>query len=107
MGQPFAVVRSANDPGRVVVSGEVDIHTAPELRGSLCRAVEVAAGAPAAVVTVDLSSVNFIDVRGLRILVAAEAYAWVRGVRMLFTGASPGARRLIRITGLSLRVDGG
>jgi anti-sigma B factor antagonist len=105
MGQPFAVVHSADDPGLIVVTGEVDIYTAPELRGSLFSAIETAAAASTVAVTVELSSVSFIDARGLRVLVVAEAYACVRGVRILFTGFSPSARKLIRITGSSLSIN--
>jgi anti-sigma B factor antagonist len=103
MRPQLTILHLAGKPIAVLVSGEVDIYTAPDLHRSLCRAADGGAGESGAVVTVDLSAVSFIDARGLSTLVTGEAYAWVRGVRMLFTGLSPGITRLLRITGLSLR----
>jgi anti-anti-sigma factor len=85
----------------VVVAGEIDICTAQYLHGSLCRAAETAVGEPGAVVTVDMSDVTFIDACGLRVLAVADAYACVRGVRMMFTSVPASISRLLRITGLS------
>jgi len=100
MGPQLSVVHCEDDPGHVVVAGEIDICTARYLHSSLCRAVEMA-GEPGAVVTVDMSAVTFIDGRGLRVLAVADAYAYVRGVRMVFTSVPVRIIRLLRITGLT------
>jgi anti-anti-sigma factor len=102
MRQQLTVVHLGGTPGFVLVDGEVDIYTAPELYRQLCHAAETAAGESGATVRVDLAAVSFIDARGLDVLVVAEAHAWVRGVRMLFIGLSPSITRLLRITGQSL-----
>jgi len=48
MGPQLTVVHREDNPGHVVVvAGEVDIRTAPDLHSSLCRAAEMAAGNPA------------------------------------------------------------
>lgn len=101
MGPQLTVVHREDNPGHVVVAGEVDICTAPDLRGSLCRAVEMAAGEPGAVVTVDLSAVSFIDACGLRLLAVTDAYACVRGVRLVFASTPASITRLLRITRLT------
>jgi anti-sigma B factor antagonist len=107
MGPQLTIFQVGDAPGLVVVSGEIDVYTASDLQDSLNHAAEAAAGTEEPAVTVDLSGVTFVDARGLSVLVAAEAYACVRGVRMLFTGISPGIVRLLRVTGLSLASTAG
>jgi anti-anti-sigma factor len=104
MGPQLTIVGNADEPGRLVVSGEVDLCTAPDLHDTLCRAVDTAIGEFRAVITVDLSSVTFIDARGLNVLAVSEAYACVRGIRMLFADVPVSIVRLLRIVRLS--VDG-
>lgn len=103
MGRELTIFQVGDEPGFVVVSGEVDIHTASDLHGSLYRAVDVAAEAAHAVVNVDLSAVSFIDARGLTALASAGTYAREREVRLLYIAVPPGITRLLRITGLNLR----
>ena len=52
-------------------------------------------------VTVDLSAVSFIDARGLTVLAVADAYACVRGVRLVFASTPANITRLLRITRLT------
>jgi len=96
----FAIVRLPEDPDCLAVLGEIDICTAPQLRGSLRSAVRAAGRGT--LVMVDLSAVSFIDARGLTTLVEAEAYASVRGIRLVFAGVPAGVTRLLTIIGLSL-----
>lgn len=103
MGSQFAVVHREDNPAYIAVAGEVDIQTAPDLHGSLCRAVEMAAGQAGAVVTVDLSAVSFIDGRGLGVLAVADAYACVRGVRLVFASVPAFITRLLGITRVTLQ----
>jgi anti-sigma B factor antagonist len=102
VGPEFVIVHLATRPCHVVVRGEIDICTAPALHEALCAAAEAAVRRPAAMLTVDLSAVSFIDARGLSALIVAEAYACVRGVRMLLTGRSASLTRLLQVTGLRL-----
>ena len=101
MGPQLTIVSVPGDPGCLAVFGEIDICTAPGLRGGLRGAVQAAPRGAA--VMVDLSAVNFIDARGLSALVEAEAYASVRGIHLVFSGVSAGITRLLTITGLNLR----
>jgi len=84
----------------VVVSGEVDMATAPSLAGAL---VPFANGT----VTVDLSDVTFIDSTGLKALVAAHRQIERRRSRLIVRGVAPIVRRLFEIAGLDalLRAD--
>jgi anti-anti-sigma factor len=104
MRQQLTIAHLTGTPGLVLVDGEVDINTTPELYRQLCHAAEMAAGESGATVRVDLAAVSFIDARGLEVLVVAQAHAWVRGVRMLFTRLSPSTARLVQITGQSLNL---
>lgn len=54
---------------RISVSGEVDLTTAPQLRGLLSQATRSANGP----VEVDLGEVSFCDVSGVNALVVARA----------------------------------
>jgi anti-sigma B factor antagonist len=108
----LALIRDSADPCTVVVSGEIDIYTVPDLRDSLQRAVDsVAANSAAnhaacAPLRIDLSGVSFIDARGLSVLSAAGTYGDKRGVCLEFSGVSAAITRLLRITGISLRIAG-
>lgn len=102
MGPLFSIVYLPDLPCYLVVSGEVDVLTAPELHLSLRAAIDAAARTPRAVVTVDLSAVSFIDNCGIRALVAADAYARVQRTGTLFTGVPACVTRLLRITEVSL-----
>jgi anti-sigma B factor antagonist len=96
----FKIVRFPSDHGSLAVRGEIDICTAPDLRDGLRDAVHAATRGT--VVMADLSAVRFIDSCGLTTLVEAEAYAAVRGIRLLFADVPAGITRLLTITGLSL-----
>jgi anti-sigma B factor antagonist len=102
VGPQLRIVHIAADPCHLRLRGEIDIYTAPALRDALRAAAEAVASRPDATVTVDLSAVSFIDGRGVSTLVAAEAYACVRGVTMQFSGRSARLTRILRITGLDL-----
>jgi anti-sigma B factor antagonist len=88
---------------RVVVVGELDLATAPELVRELDEA-----GAPGEPpIELDLSGVNFIDATGLRVLLAAQDRL-NRGGRPGFgvVATSRAVRRLLeltRMTGALLR----
>ena len=95
-------VVSSPVPGAVlvVVSGEVDLHTAPGLRAALDQAV-VQAGQDSRAVVVDLAQVGFLDSTGLGELVAAHKALAASGGRLHLVVAHDRVGRLLRITGLA------
>lgn len=92
-------IRSSIDGGicRVVVAGELDLATAPEL-------VRVLDGVEAGTtpVQIDLSDVSFIDATGLRALLRAQA-RFGPGVEL--TAPSRPVRRLFELLGMGRRLD--
>lgn len=88
----------------VVVSGEVDLHTAPALRAALDQAVDEAVGPSgrgSGVVVADLAQVGFLDSTGLGELVAAHKTLAASGGRLHLVVAHERVGRLLRITGLA------
>ncbi len=86
-------VSSANGDRLVVVTGELDLASAPELAAQLSRLRR-----PGAVVTVDLTAIRFIDVAGLRVLLAARAAARTDGWELRVLPTSPVLARLLELT---------
>ena len=84
--------------GRVVVAvtGEVDVHTAPELRTELQRIL----GEGSSELTVDLEGVEFIDSTGLGVLLGAHRQASEAGGRLQVRTTSERTLKLLRISGL-------
>jgi len=80
----------------VEVRGEVDVHSAPQLRD---RLAEVVATKPAAVI-VDLSWLQFIDSTGLGALVATLNAANSAGVEFKLACKAEKLLKIFRITGL-------
>ncbi len=76
----------------IVVSGEIDISTSPQLEKALRRALETR---PQQVV-LDLSAVRFIDSSGVAVLVRAAAR-----VEVVLRDPSPQVHRIIELTGLT------
>lgn len=89
-------VRTRDRDGWIVVevSGEVDISTAPDLRGALEEA-----GTGGSVV-VDLRGVTFMDSSGLEVLVAAAGELEEGGGRLVVVCGEGPVRRILGITGL-------
>lgn len=80
----------------VEVRGEVDVHTAPELRDRLSEVID---GGHRNVV-VDLSWLSFIDSTGLGALVAARNHASVAGASLRLVCKAERLLKVFRITGL-------
>ena len=76
--------------------GDLDIESAPRL----AQAVEAAAGASAAEVTIDLRGVPFMDSSGIRALVAAYRRSRRNGFVLSFLPGPPAVQRVIEATGL-------
>jgi anti-sigma B factor antagonist len=82
----------------VEVSGEVDLHTAPQLRAVLGGLVE--RDSPGESVVVDLTGVSFIDSTGLGELVGAHKAVQRRGDRLHLVATNERVTRLLSLTGL-------
>jgi anti-sigma B factor antagonist len=94
---PLTVSAAREDDGvRVVLAGELDIGSAPEVEEVL-RKVE-SDGAPS--LTIDLRGLTFMDSTGLRMLVAADKRAKdaSRSLRII-RGPAP-VQRILDLTGL-------
>ena len=102
MGPPFGTRVEVQDRVAVMVlSGDLDLSTAPILREELAQ-VE-ASGVRA--IMLDLREVTFIDSTGLHEFLQARSRAQDNGHRLLMSGASPAARRLFELTGTRFLLD--
>ena len=88
-----------DDGADVVVGGELDLATAPDLADALTTVLR--ALDPASRVAVDLGGTTFVDSSGLAVLVAAHRAATARGQRVVLSGAQPQVRRVLEVTGVS------
>jgi anti-sigma B factor antagonist len=79
---------------RMTVSGELDMYTAPKLRG---RVMEVLA-LPLESLTLDLERVTFLDSAGLSALIGAAREAEARGVAFGLVRVPAQARRVMELT---------
>jgi anti-sigma B factor antagonist len=80
------------EPGRVAVTGELDLAAAPRLADALAS-LDEGSGA----VTVDLAETTFVDSRGLATLVAAHHRL---GGHLRVVNVRPEVRRVFEITKL-------
>jgi anti-sigma B factor antagonist len=83
--------------GVLVLAGEIDSYTAPELSEHL--------GADPPIEVVDVAGVTFIDSSGLRVLVEAHQARAAAGSRLLLRAPSAAVQRLLEISGLAGHLD--
>jgi len=86
----------------IVLTGEVDPHTAPRVEG------EVRAGLLSPIVetlTIDLRGVSFMDSSGLRVLISAHRSMRERGGKLVLRAPSPTVSRLLEITQLAGEIE--
>jgi anti-sigma B factor antagonist len=92
-------LHEALEDGRLTValSGELDIATAP----AVVRCLDGHRGTHRGPVLLDLRGLSFLDSSGLRVLIAADAYARSDGwaLRILLRRSSP-IRRTLEVSGL-------
>lgn len=81
----------------IAPSGDVDVHTAPQLRSAI---VDAEARGADCDVLVDLSAVSFMDSTGLGVLVGALARSREAGQRLVLVGVDGRIQRLLNLTGL-------
>lgn len=89
-----------SDVTTLVVSGEVDAFTAPQLREKLmplCKSNRK--------IYLDLSQVDYMDSTGLGVLIGAYKSLCAQNGRLVLTGMSPRLQRLLKITGLTEIID--
>ena len=88
---------------RLVVTGEVDVSNASELRLAIDEALDQ--GAPR--VEVDLSQVAYIDSTGIGVLVGASHRAGDEGNELVVTNPQANVRRVRGLLGVEkqLRID--
>jgi anti-sigma B factor antagonist len=84
------------DQTRVVVSGDVDLYSSPELR----KAVLAAAPRAAAVVAVDLGGVTYMDSSGVATLVEGLRSAKEHGKIFLLVAPSPAVLKVLELARL-------
>ena len=89
--------RSHHDHVIVIVSGEIDLYTAPRLHSEL--AAVVGSSAPARVV-VDMSGVEFCDSTGMNVLLSCLRQAREQGGELELAAPRPGVRKILHVTGL-------
>lgn len=82
---------------RIEATGEIDATTAPALRTKVYEAVD---SNPGAIITVDLTGVDFLDSTGLGVLVGALKHARTGGGDVAIAGAQPHVWKVFQITGL-------
>jgi anti-sigma B factor antagonist len=83
--------------GALVLVGEIDSYTAPDLSARL------AVDPPVEVV--DVGGVTFIDSSGLRVIVEAHQSRVTAGSRLVLRAPSAAVQRLLEISGLSGHLD--
>ncbi len=81
---------------RLVVSGDLDLATAP----LLAAALQEAEAGSAALIVVDLTGVPFVDSTGLRALVAGHQHSRQNGDRLRITGTSEQPLKLFELAGV-------
>jgi anti-anti-sigma factor len=86
------------DAVRIVLSGELDISTAPRVEEELRRVED---DRPA-VIVLDLRELEFMDSSGIRVLVAAHARAGRSGARLFVVrpGQDSAVGKIIEVSGL-------
>ena len=84
----------SDDTALVELSGQIDLHTAPQLKEHLLSAIDDGA----VDVVVDLSQTTFIDSMTLGILLGAVKRLRPRGGQLRIVTADPSIRKIFEIT---------
>lgn len=93
-------VRSADRAAVIVVSGELDLASAPALEEELNRALTNGAD----LLIVDLRELEFIDSTGLGLLIKANRQAEAAGRRFAIVRGQSQVQRLLGVTGIEQRL---
>ncbi len=87
-------LRTEDGQARLAVSGELDMASCRQLE----QAIELARGPGAKLTILDLDGLDFIDLSGLRVLLAAHEQAERDGRRLVLVNTSDQVVRLLRMT---------
>ena len=95
-GDGFRIEVTDSWPGMIVVAveGDLDLHSAPELRERLSAIIE----GDTRQVVLDLSDVTFLDSMGLGVILGAKKRLATTGRELELVIANPEIRRLFEIT---------
>ena len=98
----FACVKRAERPGvsRVMLSGELDMATAPQLEDALSEAAR-----DSVAVILDLSKLEFMDSAGLHAILNAHARLNEANCRLALIAGGPQVQRIFEITGVEHRLE--
>jgi len=88
---------SIDTDGALVLQGEIDSYTAPDLAERLATEPPVE--------IVDVAGVTFIDSSGLRAIVEAHQARAASGSRLVLRAPSAAVQRLLEISGLAGHLD--
>ncbi len=80
----------------LVLAGEIDMHTAPQLRVEIFELIEERRQP----LVVDLTEISFCDSTGVNIAAAARKHAARHGVTFAFVGLNARVDRVFRMTGM-------
>jgi anti-sigma B factor antagonist len=98
---PALSVRGQDGHTIVTISGEIDIASAPVLRGQLLGLLRPHASR----IVIDLSGVTFCDASGLAVLVAARRRAGLLDGVLRLAAPAPLTATVLRLTGLDSRLE--
>lgn len=99
LGARLQIDPAAGDPSTLVLTGELDPHTAPLLETALEE--RIAEGDRA--IRLEVTELGFIDSSGLRVLVEAHRTLGAEPGALRLAGVSPTFLRLLEMTGLDRR----
>ncbi|HEY3723091.1 MAG TPA: STAS domain-containing protein [Acidimicrobiia bacterium] len=100
-GRVKAMTIEEDSTSIVVVSGELDVGSAPTLLRYLLDLMT----APIDTITLDLNELSFIDSSGLKALIAARADAETVGITLTLRDVAAQPRRVLELTGLDELFD--
>ncbi|MBB1246144.1 STAS domain-containing protein [Streptomyces durbertensis] len=100
-GTPFTVDVHDEPPGTRLlrVRGDVDMESAPELRGVVGH--EMAHLSPGDTLVIDLGGVETLDSSGLSVLIMAKRHSDTAGVTLALRNVTPHQESVLRRTGLA------
>jgi anti-sigma B factor antagonist len=96
-GESMIRVVQGSEQSTVAVAGRVTVDSSPHLRSIL---LELIRRGKAALVTIDLSAVSYVDMSGMAILLEALKAARGRSVKLSVTGMSGQVRTLAEVAQL-------
>jgi anti-sigma B factor antagonist len=88
---------ASNQETVILVAGELDFHSAPELRQAILTALNEGASR----LVLDLGEMEFIDSSGLSVIIAAFKRCRERGGELILRSVTERTRRVLEVSGLN------